>query len=263
MIFFNALIAASGSVIESIPYPETHQIGILFAGQSNAQGSHSDTPPNYLQNPLNGVYIRNSGTWEILDYPNNQQSSTSTGFAAELSLGYELQKHFNRDVYISKYGVSSAPIYNDPERTDFNIGSNEAYPTLKTYAIALRDKIESLGKIPIIIMVWVQGEGDQQTLEAANNYGNNLTDIVNGLNAEGAGINYYIINKLKLSPILNEERSQIIMQQQEDWCNSRSNAFVLDMSPYTFRSDNLHFNGVSQVLIGEAVKDIIVNQILL
>lgn len=267
MSFFSTCSASLKRKIIGIPSynTQTHQIGLLLGGQSNMQGSHFDTAPSYLQEPLGGVYILKSGVWEILDYPTNQQSSTSTSFACELSLGYELQAHYGSDIYISKYAVSSAPIYNDSGRTDFNINTDEAYLGLRDAGIDLKSKIESLGKIPIIVFVWIQGEGDRATDDSANNYKTNFNEIYQGLQTEGVGVNYTILNLLKTAASKGEPsitRGAIIKQLQADWCNESGNRFGLDMAPYPFRSDDNHFTGSSQVLIGEDIKSIIVNQIL-
>src|SRR5690606_35048488 len=117
-------------------------------------------------------------------YPYNQQSSKASAFACELSLGYELQAHYNSDIYMVKCGVDSAPIYNDPNRTDFNVNSNEAIVTITNLANQLKTKVESLGKIPVFILVWIQGEGDAADETASLAYEANFNDIVDRFTLE-------------------------------------------------------------------------------
>lgn len=241
--------------------PDSVQIGLILMGQSNMVGRNTGQfPPAYLSNPMPGVYIRDKNLlWSTLDYPINNNGNN---FGPELSLCYHLADTLQRDLYVVKPAFDGAGLYVDNLGNDYNITTNELYPRLRDASLALKNKILSLGKTPLLIMVVVQGERDTKTATVAAQWNTNFTNIVNQLSVDSVTVDYIVLNTLSTNQNLNIANRTTVINQQTSYASTHANTFLIDMTPYPLNSDVIHFSGPGQVQIGKDICDIIYDQMI-
>lgn len=238
-------------------------LGIMIAGQSNALGLTSpDVPSSTYNGVIEGIAIRTTGsTFKTMKYPTNNKGSN---FGCELTLGYDLFQAYGRPVFMEKVAVTGAAVYDDVGNPNFNIHSaTTIYPDLRDGILALKTRIALYGKTPKIILVWIQGERDTQTVGTASAWNANFTEIYNQLIADGAGVDYVVMN------LLNSQQTGggtaqtrgLVRTGQTQIVASNSNFRALDMEGRALQADLLHYTGAAQELIGHDGATVITSQI--
>lgn len=255
----------SGSQINSGVFSKTplaldEQLGIVLMGQSNAVGTNNAGPPTpALQAAIHGAFIWNStGFVQTLDWGVNDLGN-QTG--PELSLCRDLQLEYDRNVYLLKYAVSGAPLFDDATLNDFNIHTAELYPVLRDRCLNLMSIIQAIGKVPKLVMVVIQGERDTLTNTTAAAWYNNFNDIVDRLRQDGVNFHAIVLNTLSTAQDLDPSNRAAVIANQQKYIRLHANTFGIDMTPYGFEADNIHFSEAAQETIGSDIASIIINDI--
>lgn len=260
-VMMSSWAGGSGGSFFSEPWALDEQLGIVLMGQSNAVGTNSAGPPTAsLQDPIQGVFIWNStGFVQTLDWGVNDGGNLT---GPELSMCRDLQLEYDRNIYLLKYAISGAPLFDDVTLNDFNIHTNELYPILRDRCLDLISIIEAIGKIPKLIMVVIQGERDTLTNTTAAAWYNNFNDIVNKLRQDGVNLHAIVLNTLSTAQDLDPSNRAAVILNQQKYARLHANTFAIDMTPYGFEPDNIHFSEAAQETIGSDIASIIINNII-
>jgi lysophospholipase L1-like esterase len=251
---------ATSSFVKS-EWALNEQIGIVLMGQSNAVGTNNAGPPTLsLRDPIQGVFIWNStGFVQTLDWGVND-GGNQTG--PELSMCRDLQLEYDRNIYLLKYAISGAPLFDDVTLQDFNVNTAELYPILRDRCLNLQSIIAAIGKTPKLIMAVIQGERDTLTNTTAGAWYNNFEAIVNKLRDDGVNLYAIVLNTLSTVQDLDTTNRAIVIQNQQQYIDYHEDTFKIDMTPYGFEADNIHFSEAAQETIGSAIASIIINDII-
>ena len=239
------------------------QVGLLIFGQSNTVGTNVGSPTAPYNSAISGTYLHTAGgAWSTTIFPgNNAGALAGMNVGPELSLGYTLQAALGRFVYMAKVGKTGASLFSDPTNPHFNIdsaGADPLYPTLRTEALALYNKILTTGKTPRIIVIIIQGERDTLDLAKASAYDTNLDSIITQLGVDGVPIHAVILNLLNQAQDAGtvENRAIVKARQQAYVAAHPGFAYALDLAGYELGADVLHYTVAAQQLIGAAATSI-------
>lgn len=240
---------------------------IHLVGQSNAVGVTTDTPSSStLTDPITGVYIR-VASFDVLDYPTNNQGAN---YGIELTLGYRLRSILGTDIYMYKEAYQGAPVHQEPGAGDFDFNFNsvgEYYDSWKTASDNNLNAVRLLDKIPLSILILIQGEADRGTQQYASDWWTNWQTNITGLKSVGVGFSFYIINKLNsgltfdTSPtIVNTLRDAATLKCNSD--PSRWLAYDMNRLGSLNALSYPHYRGTQYELGGNEIADLIVQQII-
>jgi hypothetical protein len=229
----------------------TTNIGLVLWGQSNAEGQGLETAlPNRLKNPESVNAMIRTGTNTFAQYTAANDLGDLVG--SDRSFMVALKEYMrNGQVYLVKVASKGAPLAVEAGNDDFNVSNSELYPLLRDQALELRTKLDEVGNGVFIFGPMIQGERDARNVTGveAGQYLDNLTDIIDGVDAAGIGANYYIFNKLNLDlvnstalPAITLANLNIVRDFQQDFVDSKANSFILDMDNFPMdTADYTHF----------------------
>lgn len=240
------------------------QLGVEMAGQSNEEGETNGVAPSTqaLRDPIPNALVRFSG------YPTLQYGVNNSGnlFGPELTLAKKLTEDIGGVVYFGKTVAVGAPVHADPSKIDFNFATvGEKYEDLKNGLISLRNVIHTIEKFPVIVLDINQGEAELDSLQHAQDYTQNWTDVFNGIQSTSA-VDYYIICRLTDAVLVggvNPAFVAALQTSQDNLVTNTRNAFQQNLQPYALRDDHVHFSAASQEQIGIDKATIIETSILL
>lgn len=249
------------------PYPDTHRIGILFWGQSNALGANGiSAPPTQFQGAISNVFVRTGvDTYATLEYNVNNGhlgvANTSTG--SNMSLCKYLQKMYGRDIYLATVAVSGAGLFaGDSQVGGFSPSEAKTYPDLEASALDLQNHIIGLGKIPIIIQVIIQGERDTVGETEGSAWKTNMEIIQDSLTTAGLTTDSILVAPLSGNQSNGPAMNTVITKQNE-YINAHDNVYSFELTDLPLIGDNIHYTGNALVRAGERIFDGIRDNILL
>lgn len=244
----------------------------IMNGQSNMSGSPT-SPPAYLQDPMdtyiwsltnNSASITSAQSFEILDYPDNQ-NTTLTSYGPELEFGYRMAQLYPKMTFLLKYAVSGTPLFVDAGGVDWNNASGVtecAEQTRRLIDNAIRSFKYGLDRMPIFRgWMWSQGEGDAQSGNV--NYQSDLYTIFNSFidriysgghtSEKGRGV-IALVDQVFSPPRANQ--TAIVTDQQDfanDYFTDNPSYFGKWLAHDTFSnadlglSDGVHFDDDAMV----------------
>ncbi len=226
----------------------------LMAGQSNmVGGGHVDhLPPGFplVQDAV--LYKHDSGSgltdpWGPLQprKTNNSNSSIRRWYGTELTFGHGLsQRYAPQQLGIIKYGRNGTALYSDWSPSGVTRANFFAFVDKGL------DELRGLGFKPNIIgLVWIQGEGDANTLSRATAYGDRLAEFVSTVRAH--------YNQPKISILFNQAHVQLaraytpqLRASQAAYAASDPLAFMINIDDLWLKPDRVHFTSETLQVLG-------------
>jgi hypothetical protein len=243
MKLFKSLLASQGK----------HNILLQIHGQSNARASTNGSTPS-ISGDITGGFIYNSGSFEQLNYPGNNDVDTSAVniFGIELRFTKLFNDLTGRNLYIAKKAVGSTGIGVDGTADDWNVSTNELInDVIASTNVLLTQSLTMENPKHVFYTHW--GERDANLLNA--NFYNDFVAILGVVNA------IYPID-LCIVPVLHDDAwvdspitqagVQLIQPLQRQLATDISYIENIEMSQFALGADGIHFTGATQ----EALADI-------
>lgn len=241
---------------------------ILVAGQSNTDGraAQADAPvwlsSNSFQLDNMLVYSRVGGKFDPfkLGVNTGAEDNADTRFAYDLFVAKNFIDAYGDPIYVIKcslgatsidQSVSSAPGYWDPYDDDFAGGKRKL---LEEFTARFYNALTYAGKFDIDIQVkaclWHQGETDNNTTTAANNYLDNFRNVITYVRGmAGNPVLPFIYGNI---PNASNAYNATIRAAQEQVATEDINAHLVDISDLTL-FDGLHLNAANQETFGNRI----------
>jgi hypothetical protein len=236
----------------------------LQGGQSNSDGlaDPANLPPE-LSSPQTNIdlYYKVYNKQAAMTYLQPGLSKTG-GFGPEVSFGDELYRILKPDshtkIAIIKYAHGGTSLYKDwkaggdatrtGDGTEYRIFQN----TVSSGLNELKNRYPN-AKIKIEGMIWMQGERDTRDTQYTNAYQNNLKRFIADIRKTYGKRLPFVIGRLSvLQTDLPAGNLNKIQQAQDYVANNDSYTRIVNTDSFTTKSDHLHFNATSQVLLGRA-----------
>lgn len=251
----------------------TTNIGVVLAGQSNAEGKAADSERPARLTTMTGVLAIQVWTASATFSQYGSSNDGGDDFGLDLSLLTSLAEYYkNGDVYMSKEAVAGSPVAAETGQQDWNLSTAELYPNLRDKSLDLQTALDALGT-NIIFLVWVQGERDARAVGGGEPaaYEANLNDVLDELVTDGFTPDYYIINRLHddltsstALPAITAPNLATVQAAQEAVVAARANSYILDMSLFEIDPvDFTHFVGEEYLKMGSYILNNILRQNLL
>lgn len=266
----------------SYSYAQTNPATVIItAGQSNADGRvpRADLPSRYVYNNCKWSYNSGANTTNGIFStfsPKTYQTKQTDCWAFDAVTYYKLDSIATQPFYIIKETVGGVAIdisatskYNfywsaDPAWLSTNISTiTGGYSLLKALTQSIDaciantlDTIKAGYDFKAIL--WHQGESDQTSTVAIENYCDNLREVVaymrNYLVTKTGNFKYEnipficgTISKNSSSYNVTIENSLYQLAKEDE------NFYVIDMSTSALQNDNLHFTAASATYLGSAM----------
>ncbi len=227
----------------------------LLGGQSNMDGCGlwNELPENLRETPAN-VRI-----WDNQKLEWKKISEDTTAIARKLQFGPEVvfsqrlaaafPDHEIRLVKFSAGGTSLADSWL-PEKQKMYARFTANY----------RNAISNLEKsghpVEIAGMLWMQGEGDAETIERANAYEKNLEILLADVRNQTGKAKLPVVMGRISSSLLKEtpwsfDHTAIVQKAQETVTNKDQHSWLIPADDLTMLKDNTHFDTAGQIALGE------------
>ncbi|BCX48667.1 hypothetical protein HAHE_25750 [Haloferula helveola] len=255
----SAITSATSITVEDLPGPaDIRRIHVfLLGGQSNADGradpSGLPTSPVDLQQPQADV-----------DFYENEAGGLTTlrplsQFGPEVTLGRKLADNLGGDpdtrVAIIKYASGGTDLYSDwvAGGDATTTGDGPLYVGFQNVVTAGLSALASAypnAVIEVSGMLWVQGERDAGSSEAAN-YETNLTNFIADIRLTyGSGL-WFVVSRLSSGQTaVNAGGLATVRAAQDAVAAADSLTALLDTDGFGMKTDNLHFDATGQQQIG-------------
>jgi hypothetical protein len=237
----------------------------IFIGQSNsgwlgAAGMSPEQkaayggqiPDTEIWNPANGAY---GATWQPLVVGTNtrcENFADPTGFGAEASLFASLQKRkkTRRLLYKQGQGGTSLAVDWKPAGGTRYAQFGQWLPTAVAQAEKRGDKLDLKG------ILWMQGETDAETADAANAYLANLRAFFEAVDVLWRGLaEKHGLPKTEYKRVIGRINApgfkfrDAVRKAQETYCaDPASRAVMIDTDPYPL--DWVHYTPAGQIQFG-------------
>ena len=211
---------------------------VICAGQSNMLGKRcvvSDLPKE-LQETQKNLFF-DGGNWLAIAPGKTEKK----GFGPEISIAYELSKHFKEPVGIIKHSVGGTNLHKQwsPKST------KSLYKTLlKKVKAAQQSK-----NIEIISMVWMQGESDAKSKVMAESYQDNLALFIQAARKDFESEGMLFLSGRINAPTPKFGFTDEVRKAQEN-CKMANYGYI-DCDTLEKVSDNLHYSAKGTVEMGQ------------
>lgn len=232
---------------------------IIIAGQSNAAGrGYTDfiTTEPTIGDAYPAVQYQekweNTPTdplaWDVNNGPDDLQSYYNGGangdtFGVELSLGRGLDALGNT-VGIAKMAISGSSLHVHWK------ANSSAYPTadpkLSDQLITFAQTVAADIDLPVVGLVWIQGEADATDATQAAAYESNLTALVTKFRATFPGT-WWVFNRLHTSA--TGAHKSTVRTQQTSFAANVSRVYMVDVDDLTIDGSN-HFAADDYITLG-------------
>lgn len=295
-VFFGArAVSAAQANGAGLPYSV-----LIVAGQSNAAGAESlsvDLANNIdvfgaqtLQPADTQVQMLFDNTFNNdsmsrinpvpLNTPQRANSSEAAIFGPEVGLARKLHELGRRRIVILKVTVGAVPLAEDGSTPfDWNVNStNEAYQRLKERAGSLFESIEAQGaKYSVDGFYWMQGEADAGNTTFANQYEQNLRNLVAAAKTdfEMPADAKFVIGQTDVSQankvtydfagdpdcttpacITAKENNDKVREAQAKVAGDTENVEIVDTAPLARTGFKIHLSNVSQLELGKQFAEV-------
>ena len=298
-IFFGArAVNAAQANGAGLPYSV-----LIVAGQSNAAGAESlsvdpannidvfgtqsvkpaDTQVQMLFDNTFGNDSMTRVNPVPLNTPQRANANEAAIFGPEVGLSRKLYELGRRRIIILKVTVGAVPLaVDDSTPFDWNVNStNEAYQRLKDRAGKLFEDIEAQGaKYSVDGFYWVQGEADANNSTFANQYEQNLRDLVSAaktdfkMPADGKFVIGQIDNSQGNKVIYDfagdpncttpacttaKENNDKVRAAQAKVASDTDNVEIVDTAPLERTGFKVHLSNASQLELGKRLAEVTEN----
>jgi hypothetical protein len=230
----------------------------IIAGQSNAVGAArvTDLSPE----------LSSYGTSYLLKYAQERECPTdflggpaafSSGWVnrvtpyrtrfigIEMSLGRRLIERFGTDIVLIKHATSGTNLWNEWEPDT----ESSLYDYFTTFVDARMAELPAGSRVAGLI--WMQGNGDGNTLQPAKSYAGNLAYFINRFRDRYGDVPVLLESGAPLNAVAH---GAIVRDRQARVAARLENVFVVDSSDLPLR-DNAHYTADSYVVLGQRMAD--------
>lgn len=251
----------------NIVIPANKKLGIITAGQSNAEGrsAYADLPAGFV-NPNPNVHYSDNTNGTFTDFQVTQGGSGNDwGFDAITYDALTSPTYGRMDgIYVMKKAVGGTSISKDGGGSkhwtaDYEWLSSASASLLRTFESVIRAGIASQGQnFEIQAFLWHQGEGDAGIYEVAKSYYNNLKNMIAYVRGIiGNPRLYMFCGNLSLRNTTDPYVS-IINEAYAKLASEDPYLRVIDMSQARLK-DQYHFNAAWATYFGQMVYDAMVD----
>jgi hypothetical protein len=248
-LFASAFASAAGKPVKLF----------LLGGQSNMDGCGrwEDLAGDWRQTPANvRIWDNKSMVWKKIG-EDTTAVARNLMFGPEVVFSHRMAKAFpDHEIRLVKTSAGGTSLAKGwlPEK-------KKMYPRLiANYRNALADLEKSGSKVETAGMLWMQGEGDSETIEMANAYEANLGIMLRDLRETTATPNLPVVMGRISSGLLkatkwNFELSPIVRKAQEAVAAKDPNTHIVPTDDLPLLKDNTHFDSMGQITLGERMAE--------
>jgi len=236
----------------------------LFAGQSNMDGcgKPEELPEKYKVNPANTTTWDNKKEcWVDLD-ENTFAKRRNHYFGPEIAFSHRLAKAFPEHTI--------AVIKTSGGGTKLCAHWLPGKAMYKHFLSNINNALEQLNDSGVVYeicgMLWMQGESDSETVEMASAYEDNLKVLFDGIRNETGKKELPIVMGRISSSILKEtpwvfDHARIVQKAQENVAREDKRVSIINTDKLKTWTDNTHFDGESQIWLGDKMGKLMLRQI--
>ncbi len=227
----------------------------LLGGQSNMDGCGrwNELPENLKETPANvRIWDNQKQEWKNIG-EDTTAIARKLQFGPELVFSHRLSAAFPEfEIRLVKFSAGGTSLADSwlPEK-------KKMYPRFITnYRNALSNLEKSGHSVEVAGMLWMQGEGDSDTIERANAYEKNLEILLADLRTQTAKANFPVVLGRISSSLLKEtpwtfDHAPIVQKAQEAVTSRDRNTRLVPTDDLTVLKDNTHFDTAGQITLGE------------
>lgn len=240
---------------------------LILVGQSNmvGYGSNMDSLPRNLKETQTAIWYDKNNKWTKLEAPTEPLPFSggipqNIGFGSEISLAHELSEQLKQPVAIVKYARNSTSL-----TEDWKPGSTLYSNMIQRVKTSIDDFDLSQSNLPIAVLeisgfFWLQGEADAKYPISANQYQENLINLIQNIRRDLNSPNLpIIIGKI---PIQNNQKTtfgvngffpyaETVRQAQSNVTQILPNTTTVETIDLPRTQDNLHLNSQGLINLGE------------
>ncbi|NIJ44833.1 hypothetical protein FHR24_001272 [Wenyingzhuangia heitensis] len=256
---------------------------ILLAGQSNIQGHGDydlleDSVKQRIQKIAHRVYLSTSDNSKIEPKPLSYYTQNDRRgkynfqhhFGPEIFVGLTMAEAYpNQQFLLIKKAVGGTSLHGawsanwTQEKANVSeIGAERK--ALQLYKAHLKNIESNLNRLKqdgksyqIIGLAWMQGEADTNSQLKANNYQQNLENLIAAYRAELGKLDFpFVIGQINVLPRKYKQGPTIVRKAMETVANKDTNVALIKTSTnpswldYPKHSDNIHYNTEGQKRLG-------------
>lgn len=210
----------------------------LLLGQSNMVGMRSkvDDLPAALKETQNESLFFKDGKW----LPLAPGVSEGKGFGPEISFSAEITKS-KQQIGIIKLSAGATTLYKEWNPSVQN--------SLYRQTLALVDRAKETRNIKIAGVIWMQGESDGSTKEAADAYAKNLDDLISKFRTDLKSPDLPFSACRVTAPAAQFPFVETVRQAQ--MAEKATNYAWFDCDSLTKGPDSLHYDTAGQIRLGQ------------
>lgn len=254
-----SIASGLGQSRESKPYKI-----FLLGGQSNMDGCgrSEDLPERYKDHPENVVtWDQNTKEWMPLGEDSFAQVRNFQ-FGPEVVFSHKLAKKFpDHTIAIIKTSAGGTTLYKH-----WVPGKN----MYSRFLTKMNDGLQQLDQkninYEVCGMLWMQGEGDTETIEMANAYESNLLLLIKDVRIKtGKPELPFVMGRIS-SSLLKETPwefnfVEIVQKAQENVAAGDAHVHVINTNKLPTLKDNTHFNTKGQLSLGKNMAKAMISEI--
>lgn len=233
----------------------------LLAGQSNMDGCGrwNELPEEFRQAPANvRIWDNRESKWVTIG-EDTTAIARKKQFGPELAFAHKLSKAFpDHDIALVKTSAGGTKLQNH-----WLPGKSMYERLTRNYQNAAADLQKSGINCEISGMLWMQGESDSETLEMANAYEQNLTDMIRDVRQKTGKEHLPVVmgrissSLLKKTP-WNFEHARVVQKAQENVAAADPDVSIIHTDQLSTLQDNTHFDTKAQLTLGGEMADLII-----
>jgi lysophospholipase L1-like esterase len=231
----------------------------LLGGQSNMDGCGrwEDLTEEMRQTPTNArIWDYKQMVWKKIG-EDTTAIARNLQFGPELVFSQRIAKAFpDREIRLVKISAGGTTLAKGwlPDK-------NKMYPRLiASYRNAVADLEKAGLKVETAGMLWMQGEGDSETIEMANAYEANLGIMLHDLRETTKTPKLPVVMGRISSGLLkstkwNFQLSPVVQKAQEAVAAKDPDTHIVPTDDLPLLEDNTHFDTKGQITLGERMAD--------
>lgn len=255
------MIRFFSAISSNIKPTETSDLFLQIHGQSNARANINNTTPDaQYTGDINGGFIYNNGQFEVLNYPDNNDTNTSglDFFGIECPFSKFYKDEFNKNTYIGKKAIGSTGIGEEIGNQDWNADSNEYINDVIAQTNNLKAQFDLLGDSNskhIFYSHWGERDANLQNSNFYNDF-IAILGVINNIFPIDLCIVPVLNDNVYLNTVITLEGQTLIQNQQRQLATDISYIENIEMSQFNLGADDIHYTAEVQTQLAQQVYNI-------